>query len=39
MVTEIDFSKVNPATGPVAVRCAEPGDSLVVEILDIRPGP
>jgi amidase len=39
LVTEIDFSKVNPATGPVAVRGAEPGDSLVVEILDIRPGP
>jgi amidase len=39
MVTEIDFSKVNPATGPVAVRGAEPGDSLVVEILDIRPSP
>ncbi|HEY6582776.1 MAG TPA: acetamidase/formamidase family protein, partial [Rubrobacter sp.] len=38
-MTEIDFSKVNPATGPVAVRGAEPGDSLVVEILDIRPGP
>lgn len=39
LVTEIDFSKVNPATGPVAVRGAEPGDSLIVEILDIRPGP
>ena len=39
LVTEIDFSRVNPATGPVSVRGAEPGDSLVVEILDIRPGP
>jgi amidase len=39
MVTEIDFSKVNPATGPVAVNGAEPGDSLIVEILTIRPGP
>ena len=39
LVTEIDFSKVNPATGPVAVRGVEPGDSLIVEILDIRPGP
>lgn len=38
LVTEIDFSRVNPATGPVAVRGAEPGDSLIVEILDIRPG-
>ena len=39
LITEIDFSKVNPATGPVSVRGAEPGDSLVIEILDIRPGP
>jgi amidase len=30
---------VNPATGPVSVRGAESGDSLVVEMLDIRPGP
>src|ERR687893_407011 len=39
LVTEIDFDLVNPATGPVAVRGAEPGDSLIVEILDISPGP
>ncbi len=29
----------NPATGPVAVRAAAPGDALVVEILDITLGP
>src|SRR3954453_17974457 len=39
LVTAIDFSRVNSATGPVAVRGAEPGDSLVVELLDVRPGP
>jgi amidase len=39
LVTNIDFSKVNPATGPVSVRGADPGDSLIVEILDIRPVP
>ena len=39
LVTEIDFARVNSATGPVAVRGAEPGDSLVAEIVDIRPGP
>ncbi len=39
LVTDIDFSRVNPATGPVAVQGAAPGDSLIVEILDIRPGP
>jgi amidase len=39
LVTAIDFSRVNSATGPVAVKAAEPGDSLVVEILDVSPGP
>ena len=28
LVTEIDFTRVNGATGPVAVRGAQPGDSL-----------
>jgi amidase len=37
LVTEIDFARVNSATGPVAVRGAEPGDSLIVELLEIRP--
>jgi amidase len=37
LVTEIDFARVNSATGPVAVRGANPGDSLVAEILDVRP--
>src|SRR5439155_21645158 len=33
------FARVNRATGPVAVKAAEPADSLVVELLDVRPGP
>jgi amidase len=37
LVTAIDMTRVNGATGPVAVRGAEPGDSLVVEFLDVRP--
>jgi amidase len=37
LVTDIDFERVNGATGPVAVRGAEPGDSLIVEILDVKP--
>src|SRR5438270_6016046 len=37
LVTEIDLSRINSATGPVAVKGAEPGDSLIVEILDVRP--
>jgi amidase len=37
LVTEIDLGRVNSATGPIAVRGAEPGDSLVVELLEVRP--
>ena len=37
LVTEIDLGRINSATGPVAVRGAEPGDSLIAEILDVRP--
>src|SRR5438270_4322646 len=37
LVTDIDLSRINGATGPVAVKGAEPGDSLIVEILDVRP--
>jgi amidase len=37
LITEIDLERVNAATGPIAVRGAEPGDSLVVELLDVRP--
>jgi amidase len=37
LVTAIDMSRINGATGPVAVKGAEPGDSLVAEILDVRP--
>src|SRR5207244_5567077 len=37
LVTEIDLERINSATGPVAVRGAEPGDSVVAEILDVRP--
>jgi amidase len=39
LVSEIDFARVNSATGPVAVRGAEPGDSLVVELLEVKPDP
>ena len=37
LVTSIDFDRVNAATGPVSVVGAEPGDSLIAEILDISP--
>jgi len=37
LVTEIDLERINGATGPVAVKGAEPGDSLVAEILDVQP--
>src|SRR3989441_37368 len=37
LVTEIDMGRINGATGPVAVKGAEPGDSLVAEILEVKP--
>lgn len=33
-VAKLDFSKVNPVTGPVYVEGAQPGDVLAVDILD-----
>ena len=36
-VPDMDMTKVNPVTGPVFVRGAEPGDALAVEILELRP--
>jgi len=37
-VPKIDFSHVNPVSGPVFVKGARPGDVLAVEILELRPG-
>jgi acetamidase/formamidase len=37
-VTALDFSHVNPVSGPVFVKDAKPGDVLAVEILELRPG-
>jgi hypothetical protein len=36
-VAGLDFTRVNPVTGPVFVRGARPGDALAVEILELRP--
>jgi len=33
----VDWDKVNPATGPVFVNGAQPGDIVVASVLDIRP--
>jgi len=33
----LDWSRVNGSTGPVYIEGAEPNDTLVVEILDIKP--
>lgn len=33
---KIDWSRVNPATGPIYVKGVERGDTLVVQILDIK---
>lgn len=37
--TYLPRDQANPATGPVWVSGAEPGDTLAVTIVDIRPGP
>jgi len=34
-VATLDFSRVNPVTGPVWIEGAEPGDAVVVEVLSI----
>lgn len=36
---KLDLNRINSATGPIAVNGAQPGDSLSVTLLDIRPGP
>jgi len=35
-ISGIDFSRVNPATGPLAVEGVEPGDTLVVRVEEIE---
>ena len=35
----LDMTRVNSATGPIEVIGAEPGDSLSVSLIDIKPGP
>ncbi len=36
-VESLDFSRVNPVSGPVYVKGASPGDVLAVEIVEFRP--
>ena len=36
-VLQLDFSHVNPVSGPIYVKGAEPGDALAVELLELRP--
>jgi acetamidase/formamidase len=36
-VAALDFGKVNPVSGPIFVKGAEPGDTLAVELLELRP--
>lgn len=36
-VKRLDFSKVNPVTGPIYIDDAEPGDALKVSILSFKP--
>jgi acetamidase/formamidase len=34
-LTTLDMARINPVTGPIYVEGAQPGDTLVVEILDL----
>ena len=34
-IATLDFGRINPVTGPIHVDGAEPGDTLVVDVLDI----
>jgi acetamidase/formamidase len=36
-IAKLDFTHVNPVSGPVFVKGAEPGDALAVELLELRP--
>ena len=36
-VETLDFSKINPVTGPVLIDGAEPGDALKVTVLEFQP--
>jgi acetamidase/formamidase len=36
-ISNLDFSRVDQVNGPIYVTGAEPGDTLQVEILDVRP--
>jgi acetamidase/formamidase len=36
-VAKLDFSHVNPVSGPVFVEGAKPGDTLEVELVELRP--
>jgi amidase len=37
LYSAVDWDRVNPATGPVYVEGAEPGDTLVAHVLEIKP--
>jgi acetamidase/formamidase len=36
-IATMDMTKVNPVTGPVFVKGAQPGDTLQIEILELKP--
>jgi acetamidase/formamidase len=36
-VAALDFARVNPVSGPIFVKGAGPGDTLAVELLELRP--
>ena len=37
VLSDLDFDRINPATGPIFVDGAEPGDTLAVRVVSIEP--
>ncbi|MDL4774414.1 MULTISPECIES: acetamidase/formamidase family protein [Thermomonosporaceae] len=37
-VADLDFGRVNPVTGPFRIEGAEPGDALVIDVLEVEVG-
>jgi amidase len=38
IMTQLDWNRINPATGPIYINGAMPGDTLIVKIEDIKVG-
>ena len=39
LAAAFDLTRVNPVTGPIAIEGTEPGDAVIVEVLELEPAP